>query len=244
LAGNFDGAGLSWGIIQWNIKFGTLQELWTTMKSFSEQKFKACFDPNQYTSISHMLESSLSDQMAWALSTHTIEQRTNSKGAPYIHTSWNSGWENSFNSLAQVVDFQEIQKKSAIQKYHSPAWRALATERQLFPELFKEYDFWSYCGAFDLSVQQGGIGDPVAIGTYKIAAANNSFESQKDAMAFLFRYKADRAKSNYRADCFSRRMGVLTAQEYQADIANHTAKRQNINFALLSTTGNLPIQEL
>lgn len=97
--------------------------------------------------------------------------------------------------------------------------------------------------AFDLAIQQGGIGSAATMAAYKSDAASRTFDTQSAAMEFLFKYKAERAKKAFRADCLSRRMGVLTAQAYQATLAGVTANRQNKNYELLRQTGNLSIQE-
>ena len=71
LTGDFDGMGLSYGVIQWNIGQGTLQPLFSDMLSAHADVMASIFHDN-LDALQNMLSSPLEAQLEWARSIQEI----------------------------------------------------------------------------------------------------------------------------------------------------------------------------
>lgn len=138
IAGNADGAGLSLGIIQYNIGKGTLQPLLADMLSENRELVLSIFGNEKTTELENMLNSDLTAQLNWAIS---INDASTNK--------INEVWTPLFLELCETSEFQAIQD-SYIEGYKE---RAIAK-----CELFGGFSTnRSYAFMFDCSVQCGGF---------------------------------------------------------------------------------------
>jgi hypothetical protein len=98
LTGNFDGQGISFGLLQWNIGTGSLQPL---LRQFA-QRF-----PNRFNTIFGSDATRLSDVLA---PTRTIaEQMQFARSINDAHNHIVQPWSTRFNTLSEDPDFRTIQ---------------------------------------------------------------------------------------------------------------------------------------
>jgi hypothetical protein len=99
LTGNFDGMGLSFGLLQWNIGKQSLQPLLSAFASSSPARFDAVFgaDAGRMRSV---LAGSLTDQMQWARS---VNDQRNHITEP---------WRTHFDRLAADPEFRRIELRA------------------------------------------------------------------------------------------------------------------------------------
>lgn len=136
LSGDFDGQGLSFGVVQWNIGQGTLQPLLTEMNQNHPDLLGQIFGSNCSTLVA-MLGETLEEQLAWARSIQD----------PVRHALFEP-WQGQFKALGRQQEFQDIETKSAAGLFRD----ALA--------LCNDFGVSSERAAalmFDIKVQNGGI---------------------------------------------------------------------------------------
>jgi hypothetical protein len=216
VAGNFDGAGVSFGIIQWNFGSGTLGPLLLAMRSKNQVKFDDCFEGNMNFQV-----------MLNAITTGNIQSQLD--WADAVAAS-NSNWKNSFKKIGEVEEFKAIQLEFAAH-YNQKINSCLDLMRELAPHLMKTVQLRTYCALFDLCVQQEGLVKAEQLIRTEFPSAQIS--TQKDLLIFVCRKRAEKAIVNWRSDAFSRRMGIIQGQTYTATINGITKQRSNVNFGLV-----------
>ena len=138
IAGNFDGAGLSLGIIQFNIGSNTLQPLLTDILSENRPLVLSIFGDEKTGILESMLNDSLEEQLKWAIGINDASGQ-----------SINAEWTEVFVTLCETSEFQAVQDKY-IEKYKD---RAIA-KCALFGGFSTNR---AYAFMFDCSVQCGGF---------------------------------------------------------------------------------------
>ncbi|MBF0328055.1 MAG: peptidoglycan-binding protein [Nitrospirae bacterium] len=136
LSGDFDGQGISLGILQWNFGKGTLQQLLFEILEKERHVVEAIFHDRLETLLTALF-SSKQDLMAFA---HSIQH-------PAKHIIYEP-WRGMFKALGRDEKFREIQVKHAAEEYKAAL------------ELCREYGLWSERAAalmFDIIVQNGSI---------------------------------------------------------------------------------------
>lgn len=136
LAGDFDGQGLSFGALQWNIGQGTLQPMFSAMVANHADVMSTLFGDN-LAAFQTMLTSPLAGQLAWARSIQDP-----------LHHTVSDPWKGLFRSLGLTPEFQAIQVEHA-STIHDAAIQlcqrfGVSTERAL-------------ALMFDIRVQNGSI---------------------------------------------------------------------------------------
>lgn len=101
LAGNFDDQGLSFGILQWNIKSGTLQPLLKEFISLSTTSFNSIFTKDSEKLKDLLLNKTLKEHIQFALSINDSKNRIIEP------------WKSYFAKLASDSDMQTIQIHAA-----------------------------------------------------------------------------------------------------------------------------------
>jgi Putative peptidoglycan binding domain len=142
LAGDFDGEGISFGVLQWNIGQGTLQPLFEQMLRDHPQTMTQIFQDN----LAHFA-SSLSlphdEQLAWWSSLQSPDK------AEIFEP-----WKGYLLTLGRTSSYQQIQMDHSAQIYTNAL--ALAQEFDLHSER-------SVALMFDILVQNGGIDSAMKI---------------------------------------------------------------------------------
>lgn len=140
LSGDFDGQGMSFGVLQWNFGQGSLQPLLKEMNAEHSGLLREIF-AEEYEPLIDVLEAGYDDQMVWVRSIqHPIKH--------YIYEPW----QGFFKTLGRTGEFQNIQTGHALTLYQKSL------------DLGKEYDLWSERAValmFDIKVQNGSIRKPV-----------------------------------------------------------------------------------
>ncbi|MGD1072408.1 MAG: peptidoglycan-binding protein [Bryobacteraceae bacterium] len=140
LAGDFDGMGLSYGVLQWNLGQGTLQPLLSDMLSAHENAITAIFAEHT-EALRTMLGGSRDAQLGWARSIQDLSR----------HAVLDP-WKSLLLALGRTPEFQAVQVAHAGRIYQNAVYLCrrfgVNTERAL-------------ALMFDISVQNGGIDDAV-----------------------------------------------------------------------------------
>lgn len=182
ITGNFDGAGLSLGIIQFNIKSNSLQPLLQQMVNTYPDMTHNIFGDN-YQSLKDMLTTSINEQLNWAKS---INNAKNTIVEP---------WKSQFVALCQTTEFQKIQR-SGIQNYIDMAF-----------SICNEYELTTERGlalAFDISVQNGSV---KSAAKEIINSQLSSATAYMKKLSIIANAVAD--ASNYPDDVRSRKMTIV-----------------------------------
>lgn len=136
LSGDFDGQGISFGVLQWNFGQGSLQPLLQEMVKQHADVAKGVFG-DHYDALEEALKASDDDLMNFARSVQH----------PVKHTVYEP-WRGYAKALGRTPEFQQIQVKHANGAFQ----RALA--------MCREYDVWSERAValmFDIVTQNGSI---------------------------------------------------------------------------------------
>ncbi|HZR47395.1 MAG TPA: peptidoglycan-binding domain-containing protein [Candidatus Manganitrophaceae bacterium] len=136
LSGDFDGQGLSFGVLQWNLGQETLQPLLAEMNRRHPQRLQGLLH-EEYPLLTAFLKAGREEQLTWARSIQD----------PIRHTIFEP-WRGLLKTLGRMPEFQEIEVAAAGQLYQSAK------------KLAKQYGLWSARAAalmFDILVQNGGI---------------------------------------------------------------------------------------
>jgi peptidoglycan hydrolase-like protein with peptidoglycan-binding domain len=136
LGGDFDGQGISVGVLQWNFGQGTLQRLLRDILEKHPRVVKNIFQTN-YSIFKEALESDKEELMAFARSIqHPVQH--------YVYEPWRG----MFKALGRTEEFQKIQVKYADKLFRKAV------------ELCADYGLWSERAVtlmFDIQVQNGNI---------------------------------------------------------------------------------------
>jgi hypothetical protein len=138
VTGNFDGAGMSFGVLQFNMKSGTLQPMLRKMFTNHDSLMKDIFGDNyqELKDISRPI--STARQIAWA---DSISVGTSKR-------SLKKEWQTQFKELGRTTECQQYQMEAS-KPYFDNALR-----------YFKQFNFWSeraFALCFDICVQCGTI---------------------------------------------------------------------------------------
>ena len=140
LSGDFDGQGISFGVLQWNFGQESLQPLLNEMIGAHSEAMAGIFQAN-YTVLRQALMADKRELMTFVRSIqHPVQH--------YVYEPWRG----MFKSLGRTEEFQDIQRKYSAQLFQSAL------------KLCAEYGLWSERAValmFDIKVQNGSISDLV-----------------------------------------------------------------------------------
>ncbi|WP_196482170.1 lytic transglycosylase domain-containing protein [Burkholderia vietnamiensis] len=219
-ADNFDGMGMSFGLIQWNFGMNTLGPVLKKMHDADPQAFEAAFAPGtNYQAIwSAIISGDFAAQKNWAIA----QQNSN-----------RDNWHKTFKAIGSNEKFQEIQIKEAA-KYHQDILSCLKLLRELRPDLMKSVQLVTYCALYDLCVQQHDLSKA----SHQIAerVATEKPATQIELLKIAVQERAKTANPKWIFDATSRRMGIIQQKPYPHPPVKgeKPMPRDNINFKLLS----------
>lgn len=212
LSGDFDGQGMSFGVLQWNFGQGTLQPLLKEMDAEHSDLLRDIFDEEYETLIEVLEENGYEDQMAWVRSIqHPIKH--------YIYEPWRG----YFKTLGWTKEFQKIQTKNSLNLYQ----KAL--------DLCKEYDLWSGRAValmFDIKVQNGSIRREVRLtikqdfGNLKPDLDRESLEVEK--MRIIANRRAEASNPKWVEDVRSRKLCCANGEGTVHGITYHLERQFRI----------------
>lgn len=190
-SGDFDGQGISLGVLQWNFGQDSLQPLLKEMINKYPKAAKAVFQEN-YDVLVSALNSEKEELMTFSRSIqHPVKH--------YLYEPWRG----MFKSLGRTDEFQNIQVKYANALYKAAL------------KLCKEYGLWSERATalmFDIKVQNGSISDLVKtriLSEFKTLPANLAKEElEVQKMRIIANRRAEAAKAEWIEDVRARKLCI------------------------------------
>jgi len=191
VAGNFDGAGLTWGVIGFTLKHGEIQALVSEALLRDPELIRNAFGDRSDELIGHMLDDDWKTLRAWSDAI--------SLGAGKVRVA--QPWRDAFQTLGRAPLMQLLQRERARRQYFEPALET-ATGLQLGGELGTAL-------AFDIQVQNGGVkkADRRAYETRIARARDRSAGRRRRLLAELV---AASANARWRADVAARKNAIAS----------------------------------
>jgi peptidoglycan hydrolase-like protein with peptidoglycan-binding domain len=188
--GNFDGAGITWGIIGFTLKHGELSKIILATHQRDPELVRQAFGMKTEELIS-IMTSSKTKQMAFADSI--------SLGTKKVKLA--EPWRSAFGKFGEIPEVQALQLELADRDYFQPALQTA-----------QEFDLKTDQGialAFDIHVQNGGI---KASAREEIAGslADQPVTSEQELRVIIAHAVADQARPEYREDVRSRKLTIAT----------------------------------
>lgn len=220
VTGNFDGAGLSFGPSQVNFGTGTLTPLFNRFIQADVATLKACFGGGtDYDKWRRVLRSTRKDRVAWADSVSTGPNKKK------IAAPWNG----YLRAVGRVPAFRQLMTDFAREKYGAKLARAL---RWLQDAGDLQIDrLRCVCSVYDLCTQQGSLDKAHSRIKQRIAAEAPG--DQVDLVQIAVEERGKKANPPWRADCVSRRVGILFGKPMPAAVEDERKTRSNRYFYLL-----------
>ena len=188
--GNFDGAGVTWGIIGFTLKGGELTNIVDAAYKNDPALVRDCFGDCTDTLLKVLAEPQ-DQQLAWASSVSSGASKS-TLAEPY---------KSGFRKLGETALGQQLQQERVDKAYFQPA---LATA--------KAYGLQTELGlalAFDIHVQNGGIKSSVGA---KVRAQTTPGMSEKAVRVLIANGIADHALAKWREDVRTRKLTVATGE--------------------------------
>lgn len=190
IAGNFDGAGLTWGIIGFTLKHGEVQQILKELQENYPASLYQAFG-NLKEDLLRVLRQSRSEQLDWANSISIGSNKYRIKRP----------WEEAFETLGTFREVQAIQLKR-VNRYWDIALRDA-----------ERFDFKSEMGIallFDIAVQNGGVDFDSEERRIKKWLVNNPGVAELDKRLLVADVVAENSRSQYVEDVRLRKRTVAT----------------------------------
>ncbi len=188
LAGNFDKQGLSFGLLQWNIKSGSLQPLLKDFIRLSPVKFAEIFGDHAESFRDLLFNKSPKEQMQFALS---INDSKNHIIEP---------WKTYFTNLGNDPDMQTIQIRAAKDRLRIAA--------KYMPEFgFKTERAFAFL--FDIVTQHGSNWLKTKNRGKMIAARLSQFGDEKAIMRIIAEILSTTVKPTFAKNVLERRTVII-----------------------------------
>lgn len=191
VAGDFDGAGLTWGIIGFTLRHGEIQALVREAMLRDPGLVRSAFGPVADDLIQRFIQNDWKALKAWADSI--------SIGAD--KASVEQPWRDGFLKLGQTPLMKQLQRDRARRQYFEPAL-ATAADLKLGGDL-------GTCLAFDIQVQNGGV-KSADRKTYEARMARATGPSLLDRRRLLAELVAASASARWRNDVAIRKQAIAT----------------------------------
>lgn len=188
--GNFDGAGITWGIIGFTLQHGEVSKIILTINHQTPDLVKQAFGAKTDELI-QMMQAPKAKQLAWADSI--------SLGANKVRLA--EPWRSAFQKFGELEEVQALQIQLADGDYFQPALQT-AKEHGLKTEL-------GIALAFDIHVQNGGI-KPSAREEIKKDLAEHPVTSEQELRVIIANAVADKARPEFRDDVRARKLTIAT----------------------------------
>jgi hypothetical protein len=185
-AGNFDGAGLTWGIVGFTVKFGLVQEVLDTIADEHPGMIRTTF-VDLTKDLERLRSMPVDKQIAFA----------DSISIPGAKHKLVDPWRIAFERLGSITEVQEIQRRVAFDHFMRPA-KKTAKALGLTTEL-------GLALCFDIHVQNGGI-KPAAMEAIRQSGAR----TEPQLRVAIANAVADQARAEYREDVRKRKLAIAT----------------------------------
>lgn len=187
VTGNFDGQGLSFGALQWNLGQGTLQPILSGLFSRDRDTIAGIFGADKVQTLQNVLTQSRSEQIAWGGSISL-----NGGG------TLQSDWCQAFKQFGQTDCCQSAQLEAA-EPYLQRA-KALCDEFGLATER-------GYALMFDIAVQNGTVS--ASARSWIEAQGGTDALAEKEKLALIAQAVAQASSPAYRNDVLARKMAIV-----------------------------------
>lgn len=191
LSGDFDGQGISFGVLQWNFGQGSLQPLLKRMVADYGETARTVFQDN-LDLLNAKLNAGRQEQMAFARS---IQH-------PLKHTV-NDPWRGMFKALGRTDEYQRIELDAANDLYKSAV------------RLCADYKLWSERGValmFDIKVQNGSINNNVRnlilADFQNLPVGMGEEENETEKLRIVANRRAEAAKARWVEDVRARKLCI------------------------------------
>lgn len=215
VTGNFDGAGLSFGPAQINFLTGTLQPVFAEMRAVDETALGECFGAH-YREWLDVLAMPNRQAVAWADARSTGARKANLA----------QPWRGCLQAVGRVPAFREVLVESAKRKYGEKMRRALGQLRDVAPGLTVDR-LRCVAAVYDLCTQQGSLDKALDAIRRRVAAEQP--EDQRALVRIAVTERGATARTQYRADCISRRLSILDRVPVRVEHSGHVSTRANRN---------------
>jgi hypothetical protein len=228
VTGNFDGAGISFGPVQWNFKSKTLAPLFRKFEETDESALRACFtDEIDYEDWLKVLNLPVDQQIEWANNIST------GRGGHDVVQPW----KGYLQAVGRVEKFRTIMVEQALRKYGARLLEAVKYLQGLKPGIEIDH-LRCLCSLYDLVIQQGSLNKARQAIETRVKQENP--QDQFQLVGIAVEERGRKANRRWQADCVSRRLGILhgvpeTVEDHQ---------RANLYFYLLRDVRIRGAQEL
>jgi len=188
--GNFDGAGITWGIIGFTLKHGELSKIILDIHRREPELIRQAFNTKTDELIT-VMKSSKAKQMAFADGI-SLGAKKDKLAEPWCSAFWKFG---------EIHAVQALQLELAERDYFQPALRT-AQELNLKTEL-------GLALMFDIQVQNGGV-KPSAREEIARSLAQRPVASEQELRVIIANAVADKARAKYREDVRARKLTIAT----------------------------------
>jgi hypothetical protein len=183
--GNFDGAGITWGIIGFTLKHGELTKIVLAIQNSRPDLVRLAFEDNT-ARLLEVLQAPLADQLAFANGV--------SIGTKKVRLA--EPWRSAFDLFGKLPEVRAEQLRLAREDFFDPAVKT-ATKFGLATEL-------GFALAFDIHVQNGGIKKAAADQIRSVPTPSD----EVDLRRLIADAVADAASSSFREDVRARKRAV------------------------------------
>ncbi|GIW48054.1 MAG: hypothetical protein KatS3mg078_1931 [Deltaproteobacteria bacterium] len=188
--GNWDGAGLTWGILGFTLKYGKIGKIILEAYKRNPETLRYAFGRNTEFLID-IVKAPLEVQLAWADSI--------SVGRNKLRLS--QPWHSAFERFGELEEIQRLQKEVVEKDYFLPAL-----------ETAREYGLKSELGialSFDIQVQNGGIKKNTRKEIMK-STTEVPLGSEQELRIIIAHAVADSAKPEFQDDVRLRKLTLAT----------------------------------
>jgi hypothetical protein len=214
VTGNFDGAGLSFGPLQVNFKSKTLPTVFEKFEKTDATLLKQCFENDaDWNTWQRILRKPVAQQIQWADSLSS----GNNKGG------FKQPWKRYLQNVGRQAAFQQQVVDYAYHIYGRKLIRNLSWLQGL--TAIRINNFACLSALYDLCVQQGSLDK--AHDAIRSRVAIEHPRSQIELMHIALEERGKTANVKYRADCVSRRLGILYRERKKITLNGFTSNRAN-----------------
>ncbi len=188
--GNWDGAGLTWGIIGYTLKYGWIQKIVLNVNRDHPELVAEAFGSNA-NKLLRMMTAPRSQAVEWA---DSISIGANKTGLA-------KPWRDAFARFGDFAEVREEQCRIALGEFLQPAERT-ASEQRLATLL-------GLALCFDIQVQNGGI-KARARQAIDAELAANPVSTERERRVLIANAVADASSAKFREDVRTRKLTVAT----------------------------------
>jgi hypothetical protein len=186
--GNYDGAGLTWGIIGFTLRYGGISKLVLQAHARDPELVRRAFG-RKTDELLRMMRARRAEQLAWAdrISIGASKERVREP------------WRSAFRRFGELEEVQALQTHLADASYFQPAVRS-ARELGLTTEL-------GLALAFDIHVQNGGISSSART-AIRNELAEHPLSRERELRTIIGNAVADASRPRFREDVRARKLTI------------------------------------